>query len=68
MTTSEPLTDLKVELLEHDGNSFLIMGKVVKTLKGHGYDHLARRFNVDCSEAQNYDEFLNVVRKYVEVI
>lgn len=68
MTTKEPITDLKVELLGFDGNAYVIIGKVTKALKKHGYEHLARRFNVETAEAKNYDEFLNVVQKYVEVI
>lgn len=59
---------VEVELLGHDGNAFYIMGKVVKTLKKHGYSHLAHRFSKEANAAKDYDHLLQIAQKYVEVV
>lgn len=68
MTTTKLITDLKVELIGFDSNAYIIIGKVTKALKKHGYEHLAKRFNAEIAGVKNYVEFLNTVQKYVEVI
>lgn len=58
----------KCELAEQDGNVFFIISRVVKTLQRAGLNEQADEFNLKYKECQSYDEVLQLVMNYVEII
>lgn len=60
--------DVEVELLGHDGNAFLIIGRVAKAIRrAHGND-AATKFTEEASQQESYDALLGFVMKTVEVL
>ena len=55
-----------VKLLGEDGNAFLILGKVNKTLKQAGMEKEAKEFMTEATKG-NYGHLLQTAMKYVEV-
>ena len=60
-------TNVKVKLTGSDGNAFAILAKVAKALKAAGHREIVGEMQAECTQAQSYDEFLQIVMKYVIV-
>jgi hypothetical protein len=60
-------TNVKVKLLNEDGNAFLIIGKVNKALKKAGHVELAKQYLAEVTNG-DYDHLLQVTMQYVEII
>ena len=55
------------ELSGTDGNVFMVIGKVSKTLKRAGLRDKAKEFTDKASHAESYDKVLQLCFEYVEV-
>jgi hypothetical protein len=55
------------QLIGEDGNVFLIMGRVRRSLEGAGQRKEAAEFTERARAAHSYDEVLRLVMEYVEV-
>ncbi len=61
-----PKTNIKVKLINEDGNAFLILGKVRNALKKAGRTDLAEEY-MKKAKSGDYDNLLRVTMDYVEV-
>jgi len=64
--TSQPLTDAVVELTGKDGNAFLILGLVRRSILNSNRPELAENFMREAT-ASDYDHLLSVCMRYVDV-
>jgi len=62
-----PKTNIKVKLINEDGNAFLILGKVSQSLKKAGRRDLAEEYMKEARKG-DYDNLLRVTMEYVEII
>ena len=56
------------KLIGEDGNVFFIIGKVTRTLKEFGYPDKAKEFQEKATASKSYDEVLQLVMDYVEIV
>ena len=54
-------------LLDTDGNAFMIIGTVAKTLRRAGLEDERKEFSAKALEAPSYDALLQLVMEYVDV-
>ena len=57
----------KCKLIGEDGNVFVIIGRVCKTLIDNGLIEKAEEFKKSAVECSSYDEVLQLLFDYVEV-
>ncbi|WP_461206084.1 hypothetical protein [Clostridium sp. DL1XJH146] len=57
----------KCKLLGEDGNIFLILGRVSRTLKDNGEADKAKECSDRVMASGSYDEALSIIMEYVEV-
>ncbi len=60
-------TNVKVNLIDEDGNAFAIMGRVKKELNRAGLKDEAKEYIEKCLKAGSYDELLTITTETVEV-
>ena len=56
------------KLIGENGNVFNIIGIVSRTLKDFGYEDKAVEFSIKAIRCENYDDVLQLVMEYVEVV
>lgn len=56
------------KLIGEDGNVFNIIGIVSRTLKDFGYEDKAVEFTKKAIKSHSYDDVLQLVMDYVEVV
>ena len=61
-------TDVTVKLVGEDGNVFSIIGKVSRELKKAGFKDEMREFQERAFKSKSYDDVLQLVLEYVEVV
>jgi len=61
-------TDVTVKLVGEDGNVFSIIGKVSRELKKAGFKDEMREFQERAFRCGSYNEVLQLVLEYVEVV
>jgi hypothetical protein len=60
--------NITVKLAGEDGNAFVIIGKVSKSLRRNGVpDNEVKAFQQEVTNAADYDELLRIVMEHVEV-
>jgi len=64
--TGKPLTEIKVKLVDEDGNAFAIIGRVRTALRRAGRADLVEEFTTEAM-AGDYDHLIQTCLKYVEV-
>ena len=61
-------TNLKVRLINNDGNAFAILGKVIKTMKQAKINpEIIKEYQMEATEG-DYDNLLRVTMDYVEIV
>ena len=63
---SSPLTNAVVKLTDHDGNAFLILGRVRRAIIFSDHPELADQFFIDATSG-DYDHLLATCLRYVTV-
>ena len=58
---------VKCKLVGTDGNVFVLIGKVSRTLKRAGMPDKAKEMSERCFSAKSYYEALAIMQEYVEV-
>lgn len=58
----------KCKLIGEDGNVFIIIGKVRRTLRSHGMKEEMQEYTTKCENAKSYDEVIRISNDYVEII
>lgn len=61
-----PLTEIKVKLVNEDGNAFAILGRVRQALKRGGRNDLIENFTNEAMSG-DYDALIQTCLRYVEV-
>lgn len=56
-----------VKLVGEDGNVFSIIARVCRALRYEGFEDKADEFRDKATNADSYDEVLQLVHEYVEV-
>jgi len=64
---TQPITSVKVQLINQDGNAFYILGAVTKALRKAGYDKDFIQSFQDEATAGDYNHLLKTVTDYVIV-
>lgn len=65
---SKPKTDLQVQLIGEDGNIFNLIGIVAKELKRNGHRDYAKEIQSRLKEQKSYEDALNLISEYVEIV
>ena len=63
----EPKTDVKVKLVQEDGNAFYILNKVSQAMREAGVDKDLIDSYLTEARAGNYDHLLQTTMEYVDV-
>ena len=61
-----PKTNIKVKLVNNDGNAFYILGAVSKALKRNGQAELAKEYMSEATKG-DYDHLKQVTMDYVDI-
>jgi hypothetical protein len=61
---TQPLTDASVQLTDHDGNAFIILGRVRRAILLSNHPELADAFIVEASSG-DYNHLLQTCCRYV---
>ncbi|MCK9229125.1 MAG: hypothetical protein M0Q23_01545 [Syntrophales bacterium] len=67
MSTSRPITKVKVKLIGEDGNAYYILGKVSKALRDAGYDEAFIDDYIAQATSGDYDTLLRTTLIFVDV-
>lgn len=59
--------DIEVELVGHDGNAFVVMGRVAKALRRTGHADEIAEFQKECM-SDDYDHLLQTCMKWVTCV
>lgn len=62
----DPKTNVRVKLIGEDGNAFVILGRVRKSLREAGHQDLADEY-LKKAQSGDYDNLLRVTMEYVVV-
>lgn len=68
MSINAPKTEVEVNLVGEDGNIFNLVGLTSKALKRSGYKEYAEELNSRLKEQESYDDALNLISEYVEIV
>lgn len=61
-------TNIQVQLSGEDGNIFSILGRTTQALRRGGYPELVNEVREKVHNSNSYDEALQVIMSYVDVL